>query len=140
MRRYSPMVDKLFWILFIPTNILVLGCVVVPSVFEPSTLFITLPIFLFVNWFFISPLFGYAELREDHVLVRYGIILKRTIPYASVKSVARERRFYSDALMSLKNAFEHVCIRYGFCDVTVLSLKDNDGFAAELRLRCGISE
>jgi hypothetical protein len=39
-------------------------------------------------------------------------------------------------MVSLKNAIEHVNIKYNSFDVTTVSVVDNDGFIEELKERC----
>ena len=81
--RFKPLYDKLFFIIFIPTLILVTCAAVIPAIFDSKTLFITLPIFLFTLDFFISPFFGYAELREGSLFIKYGLVLKKR--YLTIK-------------------------------------------------------
>ena len=129
---FKPKIDKLFWILCIPTNILLLAAVIIPLLFCPAALSITLPVFLFTNYFFVSPLFGYVELRQEDVLIKYGFLLKRVVTYSRIRRIKKERKFYSETMLSLKSAMEHVEIRYNSFDVTVVSVKDNDALIAEL--------
>ena len=89
----------------------------------------------FVLYFFVSPLFGYVELRENSMLIKYGFILKKEIPYSKIRSVTKARKFYSDSMMSLKNSFDHVNIKYNTFDVTCVSVVDNDSFINELSKR-----
>ena len=134
-KLYKPKVDKLFWSLFITTNIFCTSILIVPTIMEPQVLFITLPIFLFVNYFFASSLFGYAELREKELFIKYGFFLKKSIPYGKIRSLEKERKFYSHSMLSLKNSYDHINIKYNFYDVTTVSLKDEDTFVAELSER-----
>ena len=128
--RYKPKVDKLFWWLFSITNGVLLAILVPTTIDAPTTLFINLPIFLFTNYFFISSLFGYVELRERELFIKYGFFLKRSIPYAKIRSLQKERKFYTDSILSLKNAMEHVNIKYNSFDVTAVSVTDNDALIA----------
>ena len=116
-------------------NVIILGCTVPTAIFAPSTLFINLPIFLFANYFFVSPLFGYVELRSDELFVKYGFFIKRRIPYASIKSLKKERKLYTDTMLSLKNAMEHVNIKFGSFDLTAVSVTDNDALIAAIEER-----
>ena len=134
-KRFKPKLDKLFWLLMIPTNVLCVGVLIAPAIASPQTLFITLPVLLFVNYFFFSSLFGYVELRETELFIRYGFILKKTIPYAKIRSAEKERKFYCESMMALKNSLEHVNIKYNTYDVTTVSVADNDTFIAELYIR-----
>lgn len=134
MKRFRPLIDKLFWIILIPTILLVAAMTVVSS-FYPTSLLIIIPVDLFVIYMFISPLFGYVELREKTVYIKYGLILKKEIPYDKIRETVKERRFYSDSMMSLKNSFEHINIKYNTFDVTGVSVIENDVFVEELNSR-----
>ena len=130
--RYKPKVDKLFWWLFSITNGVLLAILVPTTIDAPSTLFINLPIFLFTNYFFISSLFGYVELREHELFIKYGFFLKRSIPYAKIRKLEKDRKFYTESILSLKNAMEHVNIRYNSFDLTAVSVTDNDALIAAI--------
>lgn len=134
MKRYRPLVDKLFWIVFIPTMLLI-SIMTVISAFSPVSLFITVPVDLFVIYFLISPLFGYVELREKTVYIKYGFILKKEIPYENIRGIVRERKAYSNSMMSLKNSFDHINIKYNSFDVTSVSVVGNDDLIEELEKR-----
>ena len=136
--RYKPKVDKLFWWLFSLTNGVLLAILVPTTIDAPTTLFINLPIFLFTNYFFISSLFGYVELRERELFIKYGFFLKRSIPYAKIRSLQKERKFYTDSILSLKNAMEHVNIKYNSFDVTAVSVTDNDALIAAVNEKRGL--
>ncbi|MBQ8879282.1 MAG: PH domain-containing protein [Clostridia bacterium] len=134
MKRYKPMVDKLFYIICVPTLALmaVLTLISFPS---PLALFITVLSDLLVLYFLLSPLFGYVELREECLFIKYGLLLKKKIPYNKIRGVERKRSFYSESMMSLKNSFEHLNIKYNTFDVTSVSVKENGELLAELERR-----
>ena len=134
MKKYKPLFDKLYWIIFIPTIILVVGLTVVAA-FDTVALITIIPVDLFIIYFFISPLFGYVELRENSLFIRYGLILKKEIPYSSIRELVRDRRFYANSMMSLKNAFDHVNIKYNKFDLTCVSVVNNDEFIKEVNER-----
>ena len=75
LKIYKPKVDKLFWILFIPTNAFCIPLTLIPAIKEPQTIFITVPILLFVNYFFASPLCGYVALCDDDLFIKYGFFI-----------------------------------------------------------------
>ena len=133
-KRYKPLVDKLFFIIFIPTAFLMVGLTIF-ACFEPIALLIMLPSDLLTFYFLLSPLFGYVELRESSLFIKYGLILKREIPYDKVRGAEKVRKFYSESMMSLKNSFEHVNIKYNSFDVTSVSVVENDNFIEELNER-----
>ena len=133
-KKYKPLVDKLFWIISVPTILLVIGAIII-SIYHAIALIIMSAVAAFVLYFFVSPLFGYVELRENSMLIKYGFILKKEIPYSKIRSVTKARKFYSDSMMSLKNSFDHVNIKYNTFDVTCVSVVDNDSFINELSKR-----
>lgn len=134
-KKYRPLFDRLYWSISIPTLLLVLVTTVLLGVLSSETLFIMIPLSLFVSYFFVSPFFGYAELRETTLFIRFGFFLRKEIPYRQIREVRKERKFYSESMMSLKNAFEHVNIKYNAFDVTTVSVKDNDELMRELNAR-----
>ena len=136
-KRYKPLVDKLFYIIAIPT-VVFLAAVTVISAFEPLSLLITIPTDVFTLYFLVSPLFGYVELREESLFIKYGFILKREIPYAKIRGTVKERSFIAESMLSLKNSFEHVKIKYNTYDVTTVSVIDNDCFVMELKKRSAL--
>ncbi len=133
-RKFKPLLDRLYWSILIVTSALMIPLTVV-SFFHPIALIITVAVDLFVLYFFISPLFGYVELREETVFIKFGLILKREIPYRKIRGLNRERKFYSDSMLSLKNAFEHVNIKYNTFDVITVSVIDNDEFIKEVEAK-----
>ena len=134
-QRFKPLIDKLFWIIFIPTSALTVGMVVI-SAFAPTSLFITIPVALTVFYLLLSPLFSYAELREHSLFIKYGLILKKDIPYDKIRGVEKDRKFYSESMLSIKNSFEHVNVKYNSFDITTISVVHNDDFMKELKARC----
>lgn len=134
MRKFKPLVDKLYYIIMIPTVTLLVVLTAVAAI-SPVSLLASIPVDLFVIWFFVSPLFGYVELRENSLYIKYGLILKKEIPYDKIVRVEKERRFYSESMMSLKNALEHVNIRYNRYDLTCVSVVGNDELIEEIDRR-----
>lgn len=133
--RFYPLLDKLFWCIAVPTALILLAATVISAIFDLVILFLMLPLDLFTFYFLISPLFGYVELREETLFIKFGFFMKKEIPYANIHGVKKERRWYSESMMSLKNAMEHVNIRYGGFDVVTVSVKDNDAFIEALNER-----
>ncbi|MBQ7333478.1 MAG: PH domain-containing protein [Clostridia bacterium] len=131
-KRYKPKIDKLFYIIWIPTGILMLAVTVLTAFFEPKILFWMLPIDVFVAYFLVSSLAGCVILRETSIFIKYGFILKKEIPYSKIRSIDVTRKWYSDSMLSLKNSLEHVNIKYNTFDVTTVSVEDNNDFVEEL--------
>jgi hypothetical protein len=136
-KRYKPKVDRLYYLIMIPTMVVVLTPVILCAISAPMTLFLTVPILLFTAYFFITTLFGYAELRESSLYIRYGFIMTKEIPYGKIRGIERERRIISPSILSIKNALDHVNIKYNAFDVTTLSVKKSDEFIDDLNERCG---
>lgn len=133
-KRFKPHIDKLFWIIFIPTSILLIALTAV-SAFEPMALILTLLVDIFTLYFLSSPLFGYVELREETLFVKLGFLMKREIPYSRIRGVSRERKFYSDSMLSLKNSFEHINIKYNTFDLLTVSVVGNEELCEEIEMR-----
>ena len=131
--RFKPKTDKLFWIILVPTELLVGAISATVMVMSPEVFYIVIPIFLFVNYFFFSPLFGYVELRECSLFIKYGLILKREIPYGKIRAIEKKRCWYSDSMLSVKLSLDHVDIKYNKFDVTAVSVKENDDFIDKLK-------
>ena len=134
-QKYHPLFDRLYWWIAIPTLLIVLIPTVIIGILSPETLFWMIPLSLFVLYFFISPFFGYVELRETSLFIRYGLLLKKEIPYDKIRGMVKERKFYAESMMSLKNALEHVNIKYNAFDVTTVSVVDNDKMMREIQKR-----
>ena len=132
--RYRPKIDKLFWIILIPTAVL-LSALTALSAVDAVALVITIPCDLFCLYFIISPLFGYIELRENTVFVKLGFFMKREIPYNRIRGFSRERKFYSDSMVSLKNSFEHINVKYNAFDMISVSVRDNEALISEIEKR-----
>ena len=135
-KRYTPKVDKLFYLLAVPTFIIVALPTVICGILAPNTLYIMLPIFVFTAYFFVSPLFGYVELRDDELYIKYGFMMSRTIPYNKIRKIEKERKAISTSILSIKNALDHINIRYNTFDMTTVSLKDEEDFLSELNAKC----
>ena len=138
-KRYRPLVDKVFWWILIPTLIL-LSVMTALAAAAPLALIIVLVADVFCLYFLFAPLVGYVELRENTLFIRYGCFLTREIPYERIRGLQRDRKFYSESMMSLKLALDHVNVRYNRFDVTALSVKGNEEFMEELSLRVRLSK
>ena len=131
---YKPKIDKLFWLIWIPTSVFMI-LMTIFAFFEQAALFIMIPTDIFTFYFLLTSLFGYAELRDDVLFIRFGLIMTREIPYSKIRGLVKERKFHSESMMSLKNALEHVNIKYNSFDVVTVSVKDNDEFIKDINLR-----
>ena len=134
MKRFRPKLDKLFWIISSILLAIVIG-ITVTAIFMPITLWVIIPTDLFILYFVLSPLFGYVELREETVFIKFGFFLSREIPYSKIRGMSKERKWYSDSMMSLKNSLEHVNIKYNTFDMVSVSVNDNDELIRELAAR-----
>jgi hypothetical protein len=133
-KRFKPLLDKAFWIILIPTLIL-LAVATVISCYAPIALLIIIPVDVLSIYFLFTPLFGYVELREITVYVKLGLIMEREVPYERIRSVEKARKLYSDSMVSLKCALEHVNIRYNRFDVLSVSVQGNDDLINEINAR-----
>ena len=139
MKRFKPAIDKMFWLIWIPLSIvLAIGTF---FAFEAiGALIILICVDLFCIYFLVSPLFGYVELREKTLFIKFGFILKREIPYVKIREINKERRVISYSMLSLKNALEHINIKYNKYDLVVVSVVGNDELMLELEKRMNIEK
>ena len=133
IKRFRPLVDKLNWIIFGIVATILLGLTVWVFLFpEPVAIGLTIFIDLAILYLLLSPLFGYVELRENTVFIKFGLIMKKAIPYTAIRRAEKVIKITADSLISLKTAFEHINIKYNRYDVVSVSIKDGDEFIAEL--------
>ena len=132
--RFKPQIDRLFWFIWIPTVILLAVCTVI-SCSSVAALLIMLATDIFTLYFLVSPLFGYVELREQTMYIKFGFFVSREIEYSRIRAVDTERKWYSESMLSLKCAYEHVNLKYNSFDVVTVSVDDNAALALELELR-----
>lgn len=138
-KRYSPNFDRFYRLaIVLPTELVMLALTVTMAILEPTSLFYDIPVLLFVNYFVISPMTGYVELREEGLYIRFGFFMKREIPYAKVRGIAKEHKFYADSMLALKGSLDHINVKYNKFDLVSISIKNTDEFIAELSERCGI--
>ena len=96
-QKFKQKTDKLtviIWAICLPV---ILGLCTV-AFFEPTTLWVFVPTDLLILYFLISPLFGYVELREETVFIKFGFIMKKEIAALAVEGLKKE---YPDAICSL---------------------------------------
>lgn len=135
-KRYKPLIDKIFWIIWVPTLLLVAVATVITSI-DTVAFLIMLAIDMFTLYFLISPLFGYVELREETVFVKLGFFMKKEIPYNKIRDAVKERKLYADSMSALKNSLDHVNIKYNKFDVLSVSVVGNDDLVKRLKVRMG---
>ena len=136
-KRFKPKIDKMFFWITIPTAVFLLGMTVGFAFLSPlSVLFIMVPTDIFTLYFLISPLFGYVELRDESIFIKFGFFMKREIPYSKIRGTTFERKFYSDSMVSLKSSLDHVNIKYNTFDLVSVSVVENEEFVTELLDRC----
>ena len=135
-KRYRPLVDKLFWITTIIAVSLLLGVTIAVCLYPDGlAIAIVLAVDLLTLYIILSPLFGYVELGEKSLFIKFGLVLKREIPYDKIHGLKKERRTYSESILSLKNAMEHIDIKYGSYQVVTVSVVDNDELMEEIKNR-----
>lgn len=133
-QKFKPLFDITYKSIWISLSVLMALFTAIAAL-EPTALFVMIPTDLFVLYFLLSPLFGYVELREEVVFIRFGLILMREIPYRKIRGITKERKFYSDSMLALKNAMEHVNIKYNTFDVMSISIVESEAFLQELEKR-----
>lgn len=133
-KKFKPLIDKLFYIIWIPTLALIAVATFIAS-FDLLAFLILISVDVFTLYFLFSSLMGYAELREDTLFIKFGFILKKEIPYGKIREIKKERKIISESMLSLKNALEHVTIKYNKFDFVAISVVDNDLFISELEER-----
>ena len=133
-KRFKPAIDKLFYIIWIPMAAFMLAVTVI-SAYSLGALLIMLSADIFTFYFLVSSLVGFVELREETLFIKFGFIIKREIPYRNIRGLKKERRAYSETMLSLKNAMEHVVIKYNTFDVVTVSVVGNDELIEEVEAR-----
>ena len=133
-KKYKPAIDKLFYIVWIPISIIMIVSTVL-SFFNIGSLILMLGIDIFIFYFLFSSISGYVEIREDYLYIKFGFILKKQIPYKVIREVIKERKIYSTSFLSLKNALEHIVIKYNKYDDVTVSIKNNDDSIKEIKKR-----
>ena len=132
-KRFMPHIDWINRVIFIIAIVLMLGLTVEICLFpEPLAICLVIPLELIMLYILISPFFGYVELRENTVFIKFGLILKKEIPFSVIRGAERVVKTSSDSIISLKTAFEHINIKYNRYDVVSVSIKDGDVFIAEI--------
>lgn len=133
-KRYKPLIDKYFLLIWIPVAILlIIGTII--TFLEPLAFIIMIAVNLFTWYFMLSSLSGYLELRDESIYIKFGFIIKREIRYDKIRSVIKERKVMSTSPLSLKNALDHIVIKYNKFDEVVVSVMGNDDLLIELEER-----
>ena len=136
-KRFYPKIGRMFWAILIPSEIFMLAMNALWIFYPggPLSVIVIVGTFVLLNYFLLTPCFGFVEFREKALFVKFGFFMKREIPYESIRRVEKERRFYADSMLSLKNAMEHLNIKYNRFDLVSVSVVDNDALLAELEAR-----
>ena len=133
-KKFKPKIGRMFYVIWVPTVIFLITMTAVSFV-APLAFVILLLTDALTLYFLLTSLFGYVELRDDSVFVKFGFIATVQIPYSRIREVTKVRKLYADSIMSLKNSLEHVNIRYNRFDVVSVSVVDNDGLMNEIEKR-----
>ena len=133
-KRFKPKIGKTFYVIWILT-VLFLSVMTAVSLVAPLAFVILLLADALTLYFLLTSLFGYVELRDDAVFVKFGFIAKAEIPYSTIRGVTKERKLYADSIMSLKNSLDHVNIKYNRFDIVSVSVTDNDELISEIEAR-----
>ena len=139
-KRFKPKIDKLFLWIAIPTALLMLTLLVLTAVWRSTGGWIIMAATtIFTGYFIISPCFGYVELREETVFFKFGFFIKREVPYARIRKLEKRRTAIAESMLSLKNAMEHVNVKFNSFDCYSVSVKENEELIEELKKRCNIN-
>ena len=130
---------KMYLGILIPTVVITVAALVFALLTSLAAGIVMVFVFVFVNYFLLSPAFGYLELREDGVFIKFGFVMKRYIPYKTIRGIEKKRQFYADSMLSLKNALDHVNIKYNKFDMVSVSVEGSDELVAELCEIAGVS-
>ena len=133
-KRFLPAVDKYYWFIVVVTLVLLAAATVIAS-YALVALLILIATDILTVYFLFSPFFGYVELRESTVCIKFGCFSHREIEYRHIRALEIERKFYSESMTSLKCAYEHVNIKFNSFDVLTVSVRDNAALVAELEAR-----
>lgn len=134
IKKYKPAIDKYFWIIWMPTSILLIMATIL-SFSALIALIIMLFVDAFTYYFMISSLFGYVELREKTIFIKFGFIIKTEISYEKIREISKEKKVITYSFLSLKNALEHINIKYNKYDMVTVSVRGNDELIKELKKR-----
>lgn len=137
--RFSPLIDRTWFYICIPTALLLIAATVI-SLSSVGALILMIAVDAFTLYFLLAPLYSYVELREKGLFIQYGLVIKREIPYESIREIKKDNRFYAETMLSIKYAREHVEIRYGKFDVTTVSVKNNDIFVEKIKERIELTK
>ena len=139
-KRYKPRFDRLFYGIAIFTAVVMLGCLI-PSFYGGGAfaIVVTLGSLILCGYFLVSPCFGYAELREETLFIKFGFFLSREIPYEKIYAVEKKHMMVADSMLSLKNAMDHLNVKYNRFDLISLSLQNEEDFIKALCERCKIT-
>ena len=130
-KRYKPLIDKYFYIIWIIMTIILLPLTII-SIVYPAGFIILILTDIFCYYFMVSSLVAYVELKEDTLYIKFGFIMKREIPYNKIRSLEKEKRIITYSMLSIKNALEHINLKYNKYDMVTISLKNNDEFIKEV--------
>ena len=133
-QRFKPKFDKVYWVSFALSMVYIIAMTAI-SFMHLTVFWITGAVNLVLIWVLLSPWFGYVELREKTVFIRFGFLLHREIPYEKIRKTEKARHWYSESIVALKNAIEHVDIRYNSFDVVSVSVVENDALIEALAAR-----
>ena len=133
-KRFKPLIDKSFYMIWIPTVLLLVAATVI-SFTSPIALVILIATDVFSLYFLFSSLSGYVELRENAVYIKFGFIKNAEIPYERIRGFSKEHKIYSDSTLSIKNALDHVNIKYNKFEIASVSVVSNDELISEIEMR-----
>lgn len=134
--KYKAEIGSFFIITLAIVSLLVLFPLIISIIVMNTTaIIISAVFFVIMEAVLISPIFGYVKLEENALYIRYGLIFRKRIPYDKIVSLEKEHKLYSESIISLKTAIEHIKIKYNTYDNTTVSIRNMDQFIGEVNQR-----
>ncbi len=139
--KFKAEIGKYYIISLSVVSILILFPLIISLIILDIAAIISFSIFFVImEVILISPIFGYVRLDDDFLYIKYGLILRKHIPYEIIVGLEKEHKLYSESLISLKTSIEHVRIKYNTYDNTTVSVKNMDQFIEEVNQKITLNQ
>lgn len=131
--KYRVNIDKYYYITIVVVSLILLIPLILSIVAKRVWVILVVAfLIIFVEYLLFSCFIGYAKLEEDHLVIRYGFIIKRRLPYEIIRGVEKKSSYFSESLISLKTTKNCVVVLFNTYDNTTISIKDEDDFIEKL--------
>lgn len=139
--KYKCKIDKGYLIFYLVLELLFLIVPIVSFILKDiiEGLVELIP-FAIITFCFTSSLNAYVILHENELFIKYGFILKKSIPYEKIIGIEKKKQFICESIIAIKNSKEHIDIKYNKFDVTSISVKNNDFFINELKEKIALKK